>query len=81
MATIQTHENTIKLLKRVLKDFQTQRGRALDAGCGDGRLAKYLLALEFDEVDMFDPSPKGVAAGELLAEVNLVIKRVEQKEF
>ena len=80
-ATELTHPKTISLLKEVLNDIQQKRGRALDAGCGDGRLAKYLLALEFDKVDMFDPCPKGVAIAQELAEVNPVIDRVDQETF
>lgn len=81
MATVKTHNKTVELLKQALDDFQEIKGRALDAGCGDGRLTKYLLALEFDEVDMFDPSPDGVAVGQLMANVNSVIDRVEKKTF
>ena len=72
-ATMLTHKKTVELLKQALDDFQQKKDSALDAGCGDGRLTKYLLALEFDEVDMFDPSPEGVAAGQLMKEVNSVI--------
>lgn len=53
----------------------------MDAGCGDGRLVKYLFALKFDKVDMFDPDAKGVAECKKLAEVNPVIGRVEKKTF
>lgn len=80
-ATVLTHKKTMELLKQALEDFQQEKGRALDAGCGDGRLTKYLLAKEFDEVDMFDPSVEGVAACQLMADVNPVIERVEQKTF
>ena len=44
----------MKLLSEEIKKIQIKKGRALDAGCGDGRLVKYLLALTFEKVDMFD---------------------------
>ena len=53
--TEKTHMNTVKFLKEELAKIQTNRGRALDAGCGDGRLVKHVFALIFTEVDMFDP--------------------------
>ena len=44
-------------------------------------MAKYLLALEFDKVDMFDPDEEGVAEGQKMADVNPVIERVEKESF
>ena len=58
-----------------------KKGRALDAGCGDGRLVKYLFALKFEKVDMFDMDEDAIAACKKMAKVSPVLDRVEQKEF
>ena len=72
---------TVKLLKEELEKTQTNKGRALDAGCGDGRLVKYLFALKFSRVDMFDPSEKAIAECQKLKDVNPVIDIVEKRSF
>ena len=76
-----THKPTVSLLRETIDKLQKQRGRALDAGCGDGRLVKYLFALKFSRVDMFDPSEKAIAECHKLKDVNPVIYRVEKRSF
>ena len=53
----------------------------MDAGCGDGRISKHVLALLFDEIDMFDNASEGVKECQKLAAVNSMFKRVEVKSF
>ena len=76
-----THQATLNLLEKAIQDTQIKKGRALDAGCGDGRLVKYLFALKFEKVDMFDMDATGIAACEEMAKWSPVLDRVEQKEF
>lgn len=72
---------TVKLLKEELEKTQTNKGRALDAGCGDGRLVKHIFALMFTQVDMFDPSEEGLAICQEMKRWNPVLDRVEKKTF
>ena len=44
-------------------------------------MVKYLFALKFDKVDMFDINTQGIDACKELAKVNPVLGRVEQKSF
>ena len=44
-------------------------------------MVKYLFALKFTKVDMFDINETGIAACEEMAKWNDVLDRVEQKSF
>ena len=64
-----------------IEDIQIKKGYVLDAGCGDGRFVKYLFALKFEKLDMFDIDEQAIAECKKMAKVNPVLDRVEVKSF
>ena len=57
------HPFRVTLMKQVLAKLPLPTNkRALEAGCGDGRLSKDVLCVDFDKVDLFDSCPAAIRA-------------------
>ena len=53
--TVLCHKKTVALMLDQLRGMpDLKHARALDAGCGDGRITKSALVQVFEEVDLFD---------------------------
>ena len=73
-----SHQNSITLLKAFMDGLQyLDRGRALEAAAGDGRVSRDLLNDQFTAIDCFDMCYKSVRELETLQSKVLNIEKVD----
>ena len=76
------HPQSLNVLEGLIKNFPNlDRARALEAGCGDGRLSKDLLQKWFEKIDMFDQCPEAIRIVKAQKEEAKYIGDVEQASF